>query len=339
METVVGTLERAQPAGLRAGAPLTRIDGPADALALVAEDLAEAESRLRTLLVSDVAEIPEIAGYLADAGGKRMRPALTALARKAIGIDEILPELMCTSELLHLGSLLHDDVVDDGLTRRGRDATHRVYGTPITVLTGDFCLARAIQIAAEYGGFRAVRELGTTVTRMAEGEVLQLKRAHNLNNDVAGYLEVVDRKSAALIAWAAAAPAWKVGDDEAADGLYRFGQGIGRAFQLADDVLDFKEHTGKTLGADLRERKVTLPLIYAMEQDPGLRTVLEQGPPDDSQIPELVARVRQTGGLERTLAVAHGFVDDALSALEVLPQGTGREALTVLGRYLVERTR
>jgi octaprenyl-diphosphate synthase len=339
METVARRLERRSPAGLRAGAPLTRIEGPADALALVSEDLAAAESTLYNLIVSDVAEIPEIAGYLADAGGKRLRPAITALARVAIGLDEVLPELMCTSELLHLGSLLHDDVVDDGITRRGRDTAHKVYGTPVTVLAGDFCLARAIGLAAEFGGYRAVREIGQTVTRMAEGEVLQLRRAYDLSTDVPGYLEVVDRKSAALIAWSAAVPAWKVGDDEKADGLYRFGQGVGRAFQLADDVLDFRSGTGKTLGADLREGKATLPVIFAIERDPDLRRVLEAGPPSDDAIPELVARVQQTGALDRTLAVARGYVDDALDALDVLPHGPGREALAALGLYLVDRTR
>ncbi|MEZ4316848.1 MAG: polyprenyl synthetase family protein [Myxococcota bacterium] len=339
METVARPLARTNPSGLRAGAPLTRIDGPADALALVAEDLAAAELELRELVVSDVAEIPAIAGYLADAGGKRLRPALTALARITLGIDRLLPRLMCTGELLHLGSLLHDDVVDDGLTRRGRPTAHRLHGAPVTVLTGDFCLARAMLLAAEEGGHRAVTELGRAVTRMAEGEVLQLRRAHDLATDVEGYLDVVDRKSAALIAWCAAAPAWMIGDDEAGEALATFGRGVGRAFQLTDDVLDFRQNTGKTLGADLRERKVTLPLIHAMERDPALRAELQAGPPAEERLPALVDRVRSSGALDSTLAVARGFVDEALQALLVLPEGVGRDALAVLGTYLVERSR
>jgi octaprenyl-diphosphate synthase len=339
METVARPLARRSPSGLRAGAPLTRIDGPADALALVAEDLAAAETALRELVITDVAEIPMIAGYLADAGGKRLRPALTALARVTLGIDRMLPELMCTGELLHLGSLLHDDVVDDGATRRGKPTAHRLHGAPVTVLTGDFCLARAVLLAAEEGGFRAVTELGHTVTRMAEGEVLQLKRAHDLSTDIPGYLEVVDRKSAALIAWCAAAPAWMIGADEHADALARFGRGVGRAFQITDDVLDFQPGTGKEMGADVRERKVTLPLIEAMNRDPSIRIELEAGPPADDRVPLLVEKVRDTGALDHTLTIARSFVADALDALDTLPDNVGREALRVLGRYLVERTR
>jgi octaprenyl-diphosphate synthase len=330
---------RPRPTGLAAGAPLSRIDGPADALALVAEDLAAAEPVLLELVVSDVAEIPAIAGYLAAAGGKRLRPALTALSRVALGIEPMLPRLMCTGELLHLGSLLHDDVVDDGHSRRGQPTAHRVHGTPATVLTGDFCLARAVLLAAEEGGFRAVTELGRAVTRMAEGEVLQLRRARDASTDVAGYLDVVDRKSAALIGWCAAAPAYRSGDDAAARALEVFGRGVGRAFQLTDDVLDFVEGTGKPMGADLREGKVTLPVIQAMARDPVLRQALLDGPIADRDIPELVRRVRATGAPDDTLRIARRYVDEAIDALVALPDGPGRDALAVLGRYLVERSR
>lgn len=332
-------LQRTNPAGLLAGAPLTRIEGPADALALVAEDLALAEQALRELVISDVAEIPAIASYLIDAGGKRLRPALTALSRIALGIERPLPKLMCTGELLHLGSLLHDDVVDNGMTRRGKPTAHRVHGIPSTVLTGDFCLARSVLLAAEAGGYRAVTELGRAVTLMAEGEVLQLKRAHDLATDVSGYLEVVDRKSAALISWCAAAPAYMIGDDDAATALATFGEGVGRAFQITDDVLDFRSGTGKTLGADLRDGKVTLPLIHAMILDPGIRTILEAGRPSEEQLQALIRRVVATGALDQSLTVARGFVDEALTALDGLPEGVGRSALAVLGRYLVDRTR
>jgi octaprenyl-diphosphate synthase len=338
MEPMARPPRRDRPAGLAAGAHLSRIDGPADALALVAAELAEAEEVLSELVMSDVVEIPTIARYLVDAGGKRLRPALTALARVALGIERPMIRLMCTGELLHLGSLLHDDVVDDGELRRGKPTAHTLYGAPVAVLTGDFCLARAILLAAEEGGHTAVTELGRTVTRMAEGEVLQLRRAHDLATDRAGYLDVIDRKSAALIAWCAAAPAYATGDLQAASALYTFGHGVGRAFQITDDVLDFKTGTGKRNGADLRERKVTLPLILAIARDPSIRTDLEKGPPDELLLQSLIGRVRATGALDDTLAIARGFVDDALAALDALPRGVGRDALAVLGRYLVERS-
>jgi len=326
----VDRLRRSRPAGLHAGARLTSIAGPEAALALVADELGRAEVELRALVVSDVAEVPAIAGYLLDAGGKRLRPALTALGARAVGFEGPVARLMCVGELLHLGSLLHDDVVDDATLRRGRVATHRVHGAPAVVLTGDFCLARAMWLAAQEGGFDAVEALGRTVTEMAEGEVLQLKRAGDLSTTFDTYLDVIDRKSAALISWCAAAGA--------AAALQRFGRGVGKAFQITDDVLDYATGTGKEPGADLRERKVTLPLIFAMEELPWLRARLVAAPAD-ADVGPWVEAITTTAALDRSLQVAQGFADDAMSALDELPAGEPRDALRVLGAYLVERTR
>jgi len=313
---------------------LSVIDGPVAALALVAAELELAESALKDLVSTDVAEVPEVAGYLLDAGGKRLRPALTALGARAVGIEGSVERLMCVGELIHLGSLLHDDVVDDADVRRGRAAAHRVYGPPTAVLTGDFCLARAVLLAAEEGGHAAVTGLAQAVTEMAEGEVLQLKRAGQLSCHRDEYFDVIDRKSAALIAWCAAAGALAVGDDAASMALYTYGRAVGRAFQVTDDVLDYAEGTGKEPGADLRERKVTLPLIYAMDADPGLRAALEA----NTDLDKLMERVRQSGGLARALVDAQAWVDEGVAALGALPESPYRAGLAVLGRYLVERT-
>lgn len=333
-----GGARRTAMAGVRAGAPLTRVDGPKHALALVAGPLAEAELQLRGLLHSDVAAVPEIAGYLAAAGGKRLRPALVALGARALGL-QAAPRLMCVGELIHLGSLLHDDVVDDATSRRGQPAAHRVYGSAVTVLTGDFCLARAVLLAAEEGGQHAVTALARTVTEMAEGEVLQLQQVGNLDCSFEAYLDVVDRKSAALISWCAAASAWATADLESAAALERYGRGVGRAFQITDDVLDYATGTGKAPGADLRERKVTLPLLLAMERVAGLRETLRGGPPTAHELPDLMAAVRGCGALDDALEHARGTVARATRALAVLPDTDGRAALDTLGRYLVERVR
>jgi octaprenyl-diphosphate synthase len=330
---------RTRPAGTGAGAPLSRVDGPEAALALVGEELTMAERELYALVQSDVRRVPEVAGYLVAAGGKRLRPALTALGARAIGWDRPVVRLMCVGELLHLGSLLHDDVVDDGDLRRDRPAAHRVFGNPVTVLTGDFCLARAVLLAAEEGGFEVVRALGRVVTEMAEGEVLQLERAGDLGCTVPQYLEVVARKSAALIAWCVSAPALASGDADAADALERFGRAVGIAFQITDDVLDYAAGTGKTRGKDLEERKVTLPLVHAMAEIPGLREELEEGPPAPDAVERIVARVRASGALERSLAEARSRVEAAMDALGAVPAGVGRDALGALARYLVERAR
>jgi octaprenyl-diphosphate synthase len=207
------------------------------------------------------------------------------------------------------------------------------------VLTGDFCLARAVFLAAEEGGFEAVSGLARAVTEMAEGEVLQLQKAGDLSCSFAEYLDVIDRKSAALIAWCAAAPAHAKGDFVAAEALSRYGRGVGVAFQITDDVLDYRADTGKDPGADLRQRKVTLPLLIALDRSPGLREILTARAPTEAELPELLDRVRRTGALEASLVEARRRADDAARALDALPDNDGRRALRALARYLVERSR
>jgi len=349
-----GPAVRTVPAGVRAGAPLTRVEDPrvapqhiADvraALGLVGPELAATEVALRELVHSDVRAVPTVAGYLVDSGGKRLRPALTAIGARVVGFSRSPVRLMCVGELLHLGSLLHDDVVDDGLLRRDRPAAHRVYGNAVTVLTGDFCLARAVLLAAEEGGFAAVRALGQVVTEMAEGEVLQLQRAGDLSCTVEQYLDVVARKSAALIAWCVQAPALATGDAATAELLEQYGRAVGIAFQITDDVLDYADTTGKSRGADLRERKVTLPLVHAMARLPGLRAELERGAPSgehmaEEHVDDLVLRIRACGALDAALDDARARVHSAAAALATLPASPAREALEVLAMHLVERVR
>lgn len=333
-----GRAERARPAGLLSGRTRDRIRGPLSALALVAEDLRLAEEALRAMVIADVAAVSHIARYVTDAGGKRLRPALTALGARAIGHEEPLAELMCCGELIHLGSLLHDDVVDQGDTRRGQPAAHLVFGNAVAVLTGDFCVARALLAASQQGGPAATESLARTVAEMSAGEVVQLQNAGNLDNDLDTYLQVIDRKSASLIAWCTSAAALRAGDMDAAAALSHYGRRVGMAYQITDDVLDYRADTGKTAGADLRERKVTLPLLHAMARLPGLRDRLAARPPTDAELPGLIAEIEASGALEAALADAHAFVEEAIGALGAIAPGPGRDALEVLGRYLVERT-
>lgn len=332
-----GAARRRKPSGLRAGANRSHIRGPRQALALVGDELGACETVLREIVGSDVGAVTEIAHYLTQAGGKRLRPALTALGAAVIGHSDRIEELMSCGELIHLGSLLHDDVVDHADVRRGQPAARLVYGNAVSVLTGDFCVARALLLAAEAGGAEAAVELARTVAEMSEGEVLQLQMAGTLEVDLERYFDIIDRKSASLISWCTSAAA--LGRDEvAAKALREYGRKVGLAFQITDDVLDYASDTGKLAGADIRERKVTLPLLYAFEAEPALRARLMQGPPTDEELPELIATVRGTGALARAVDVAHSFVDDALVALQSLPESDARSALEVLAAFLVERT-
>ncbi len=337
---------RRLPAGLRAGERRSALRPLPAIVALVAEDLARAEVELARQLRAAVPAVGEINAYLAGAGGKRLRPLLTALGARAAGFapadPEALPRLMCVGELVHLGSLLHDDVVDDGQERRGQPAAHRLWGNPASILSGDFCLGRAVWLAASTGGHRAVLELGHTAAAMAEGEVMQLLQAGRLDLDLATYFDIIDRKSAGLIAWCAAAGAWAAGEVATAEALARYGREVGIAFQISDDVLDYtgeKRVTGKRRGRDLEEGKPTLPLLLAMERVPDLRERLARGAPSPERVPALIDEVAASGALEDALAVARGRVEDGLAALDGVPASPWRDALRDLAFHLVERVR
>jgi octaprenyl-diphosphate synthase len=331
-----GPARRRFPTGLATGRTRHRIADPDDALALVAPALGAAEDALRSLVAHEVEALPHVARYLIDAGGKRLRPALTALGARALGLEPS-PELMCCGELIHLGSLLHDDVVDQGDVRRGRSAAHVAYGNAVAVLAGDLCVAKALITAAQSGGPVAAEALAGTVAEMAAGEVLQLQNAGRIHDDVDVYLEVIERKSASLLSWCASAAALATGDVAAAEVLGAYGRLVGLAFQITDDVLDFREGTGKLPGVDLRERKVTLPLVHAMHRIDGLRERLADHAPDDAEVAAIVAEVAASGALEAALDDAEGYVHQALDALEELPDSDGRDALAVLASSLVGR--
>ena len=314
----------------------------ARAMALVSDDLAAAEQVLNTELRGGGAAVAAIGGYLAESGGKRLRPLLTALGARAVGFSGPLPRLMAVGEVLHLGSLLHDDVVDEADDRRGRSAAHRVFGNAAVILTGDVCLARAVLLAAEAGGLRPVTELGRVVVEMSEGEVLQLRHRGDLSLPLPAYWDIIERKSAALIAWCAAAGAWAGGNAAAADALAAYGRGVGIAFQVTDDVLDYigdPAVTGKARGRDLVERKLTLPLLMAFERDPELRGALAR-PTSAAEVDALVDRVVATGGPAEALAVARAQVEGAVTALnEALSPSPYRDGLVALGHHLVDRVR
>ncbi|MCP4805346.1 MAG: polyprenyl synthetase family protein [Proteobacteria bacterium] len=330
---------RLEPRGVAADAPRTRIQPPTHAFALVAEEMRRTEETLDEVLSGTIGPVEGAARYLASAGGKRVRPLLTALGARAVGLGGDLSRLMVVGELIHLGSLLHDDVVDDAATRRGNDAAQHVYGNALVILTGDFCLAQGVLMASEHGGHACVSGLAAAVKAMAEGEVLQLQRAGDLDTTMEEYLEVIDRKSAALIAWCASVGANALGDEPLAARMERFGRTVGVAFQITDDILDYGtgDFTGKTPGTDLKERKLTLPLLYAMESNPSLKTRLQAHAPTDEEIPGLLAEVRATGALERSAAYASDLVDQGIAELSVLPDSPHKQALADLARYLAER--
>jgi octaprenyl-diphosphate synthase len=301
--------------------------------ALVADDLRLVEARLAERMESPVGAIPQVGAHLLDAGGKRLRPLLSVLAARATGAPvEHGVAVGCAAELIHTATLYHDDVVDDGRVRRGRPAARMVFGNGIVVLVGDFCLARALETVALTGSLPMVQSLAATVTEMAEGEVSQLERAGNPDATVDDYFRVIDRKTASLIAWCARVGG-SVGPD--LDGpLERYGRALGRAFQIADDVLDAaadEATAGKSVGHDLQEGKLTLPILLACESDPELgrrvRAQLgERGVPAGIAA-EILAEARAAGGVDRARRKAQDLAEAAARELAALPATPYREAL------------
>ena len=252
--------------------------------------------------------INQIADHIISAGGKRLRPMLVMLAGHAVG--QAGPEhhqLAAIIEFIHTSTLLHDDVVDESSLRRGRSTANALWGNAPSVLVGDFLYSRSFQLMVELERMPVMQILADATNRIAEGEVLQLLHVHNPDTDEAAYLRVIERKTAVLFAAGTRLGALASGVDEATQqALFDYGMHLGYAFQIADDVLDYSanaEELGKNLGDDLAEGKATLPLIHAMAHSDDatrerLRTIVQDG--DASAMPEVLAAIRATGGLEYT---------------------------------------
>ncbi len=287
------------------------------------------------------------ARHLVAAGGKRIRPMVTLLSCGACGGDmrKAVPYAVA-AELTHSATLLHDDVIDDGPVRRGQPASRVIWGNAVSVLSGDWLLTRALEIvSAEPARSAALPSLLATMRRLVEGEVLQLSLRGSFSATEKDYLDVVIGKTASLFGWAAAAGSYAAGETgRIPDALVEFGEGIGIAFQLVDDALDYAADPallGKRLGTDLLEGKATLPLIRACEAEPRLRDRLQalvEGREDgDTVAADVIGVVTRVGGVDeaRTLARAHTL--KALAALEEIPEGVHRRALREAAGTLTER--
>jgi octaprenyl-diphosphate synthase len=324
-----------------AGSSGSNLDG---IVALVGEEMTIVETHLAERMESPIGSIPQVGAHLLAAGGKRLRPLLAVLAARATKAPlEHAVAVGCAAELIHTATLYHDDVVDDGRVRRGRPAARMVFGNGVVVLVGDFCLARALETVAKTGSLAMVQSLATTVTEMAEGEVAQLERAGNPDATVEDYFRVIDRKTASLIAWCA-----RVGGAvprELGAPLERYGRALGRAFQIADDVLDsaIDETTaGKSVGHDLQEGKLTLPVLLACEADPALgrrirKQLGEKGVPA-AVAAEILADVRAAGGVEKARQKAAALAEEAARALDALPASAYRDALRGLAHLSADRS-
>lgn len=313
---------------------------------LAAPDMAAVDALIRHRLSSDVVLINQIADHIISAGGKRLRPMLTVLAGRACGVGGAAHhQLAAIIEFIHTSTLIHDDVVDESDLRRGRSTANALWGNAASVLVGDFLYSRSFQLMVELDSMAVMRVLADTTNRIAEGEVLQLLHVRNPDTDEAAYLRVIERKTAVLFAAATRLGALLAGaDDATCEALHNYGLNLGYAFQIADDVLDYTADAaelGKNLGDDLAEGKATLPLIHAVahsssEVSAGLKSIIAEG--DSSAMAEVVAAIRASGGLDYSHARAVAFADQAIAALDALPDGEYAAALRGLARYAVDRS-
>ena len=313
---------------------------------LVAEDLAACNRLIVERMHSQVALIPQLAAHIVAAGGKRLRPLLTLAASKLCGYSgQRHVALAACVEFIHTATLLHDDVVDESKKRRGRPTANLLWDNKSSVLVGDYLFARSFQLMTECGSLEVVTTLANASAVISEGEVLQLTAAQNLETGTEIYLNVVRGKTAALFSAACEVGAM-VADatDAQRQALFTYGDALGIAFQMADDLLDYggTSAIGKNIGDDFRERKLTLPVILAVEKaDASERAfwvrVIEKGDQREGDLEEALRLMKAHGTLEATRVEAQAWADKARAALSALPDHPLRGILGDVASYVVAR--
>jgi len=311
-------------------------------------DMTAVNDLIRDRMASEHApRIPEVTAHLVEAGGKRLRPMLTLAAARLCGYDgPYHVHLAATVEFIHTATLLHDDVVDESAQRRGRPTANLLWDNKSSVLVGDYLFARSFQLMTETNNMRVLAILANASATIAEGEVLQLTAAQNLATDEGIYLQVVRGKTAALFSAAtqvggviATAP------DAQVQALYDYGDALGIAFQIVDDLLDYQgdpNATGKNIGDDFRERKLTLPVIKAIAKGDATERAfwtrtIEKGKQEDGDLEHALSLLNAHGTLDETKAEALAWAEQAKTALNTLPDHDLTQMLRDLADYVVAR--
>ena len=317
----------------------------AAALALIADDMSGMDAVIARRLQSDVPLVSQVSQYIIAAGGKRLRPALLLLMCGALTYREDQRfNMAAVVEFIHTATLLHDDVVDESTLRRGRATANEAFGNPASVLVGDFLYSRAFQMMVDAGDMRIMQTLAEATNVIAEGEVLQLMNMHDASLTKDGYLLVIRSKTAKLFEASARLAALLAGSQPMIEkSCADYGQALGTAFQVIDDVLDYDgdvQVMGKNLGDDLREGKATLPLIIAMQRGTPhecgvIRQAIETG--GTASMAQIIGIVQKTGALRATRDAAATEAQRALDALQNLPQNCYSDALRQLASQLLDR--
>ena len=316
-------------------------------IGLIDQELARFEKRLNAELNADVELVHVIARYMATLKGKRFRPALIMLVAKASGRwNEQLIDTAVAVEMIHAATMAHDDVVDSATVRRGRETVNERWTGQIAVLMGDFLLARALRLLIEIGNLQVLSTVAHATERLSIGEIFEIQIGTQCDTREESYFAMVSDKTASLISASARIGAILSGaSDEIVQSMEHYGESLGRAFQVADDILDLTSDQatmGKPVGHDLREGKITLPLIRALQQAPSgarseMETLLARPDKNEAEWGQIVAFVEEYRGVAAAVETAHEYAAQAQKCLEVLAPSPARAALERAVQLVVER--
>jgi octaprenyl-diphosphate synthase len=316
-------------------------------LALVEPDLAKIEEALVKNLTPHLSLVKDVAGHILFAGGKRLRPLLMVLCARLCGYDGAYDKTLATIfEYLHAATLLHDDLIDDAMMRRGQTVAHKIWGNAVVVLTGDFLLARSLSIAATSSNPKIIQVVAQITEEMSQGEIQQLHRKGALDLTEAEYMEIIYRKTAVLFQGTCRTSALIAEASEIkADALADYGRHLGLTFQMTDDLLDYSQDSkalGKGVGADLKEGKLTLPVIYTLSKADNkdrsqLENIIRNPKFSESDFELLIKYLKAYGGLAYTQKKAQIHTEKAKLALKEFENSQTRQILTYLADYAFTR--
>ena len=312
---------------------------------LIATELKVFETRFKEAVKSQAPLLDRIMRYVVKRKGKQLRPMFVLLSAKLCGeINEPAYRAASLVELLHTATLVHDDVVDDSMERRGFFSTYALWKTKANVLIGDYLLAKGLLLSLENNDYRILQILSDAVRKMSEGELLQLEKARSLNLKEEIYYEIIRNKTASLLASACAAGAWSASNDEQFTETMRlFGETTGMAFQIKDDLFDYaSENVGKPTGNDIKEKKLTLPLIYTLNKTDAITRrkiiyIVKNNNRDKEKINWVINKVQETGGIRYATEKMNAYKTEAWEILHKFPESKVRQGLEDLVLYVTDR--
>ena len=314
----------------------------------ITQELDIFEGRFRDAVRSNVPLLDKVTWYIVQRKGKQVRPMLVLLSAKLFGpIEEASYTAASLVELIHTATLVHDDVVDDANERRGFFSINALWKNKIAVLVGDFLLSQALLISVKQKQFKMLEVINSAVREMAEGELMQMEKARRLDIKEEVYFEIIRQKTASLIAAACCAGAVSTakGDASIEDKMWLFGEKTGMAFQIRDDLFDFgDDDVGKPLGIDIKEKKMTLPLIYALAhaERPERRRIInivKNESHKTEKVAEVIQFVRQSGGLDYAREAMYRYRQEAFDILDTVPDSPARQSMRDLLVFVTERKR